>query len=725
MRSCCVALGFIIYAGCTQLTTEKPAVSEELRVEAIAKLRDVDDNQQRWVKVHAAEWLLELGYSRGIAKAFRNELEKHGEEPEYRIGIWRVLAKTPPGRNSKAWIDKIKGVCFDESAPDRTHATETLAKLRQSIVVPKQRDQLVSEAVNGDTRLGAFARWLLVYTSEEQRDKSLSSLIELLQSTQSDSRRIAAFALQQLGPLDEANWKKLVESAKTESDPITKVRLQGAILITAPETADKSALEAIRTELLQSDSQTDSKLNIELTRILADVGKPNDIALLEKYLQAVPPETLDEAEKSVTADLNAAAANAILRIDRRSKQHNIHWIDWIVIAAYGLAMLGIGVYYSRLTTSSDDYLLGNRAMRPWMVGLSLFATLLSTISYLAYPGELIRFGPLILTSVLALPLVYLAVGWWLIPTLMAIRSASGYALLEERLGVGVRLLGASVFLVLRFIWMATIIYATANMALLPALNIDRSYTPLLCVILGLVTLCYTSLGGLRAVVLTDVIQSFILFGGAMVAVVLVTIHFGGLNWFPTSWPGHWLSPSFGLGFQDRITVTSAMIFLFTWYICTCGSDQMAIQRFKATSDVAAARRSFGVSLVAAFLVKAMLGLVGVAVMAFFLDQPDKLPDRTTVFSNADQMFPRFIVVQIPVGLTGLVISGIMAAAMSSLSSGISAATSVISDDFVKRFRGLPASDRATVTEERCISALIGALVVALSLCRGLCAGKSV
>jgi SSS family solute:Na+ symporter len=386
-------------------------------------------------------------------------------------------------------------------------------------------------------------------------------------------------------------------------------------------------------------------------------------------------------------------------------------------------MIGIGFYYSRRTKNSDDYLLGGRAMRPWMVGLSLFATLISTITYLSYPGELIRFGPLVLSSVLSLPLIYLVVGWWLIPTLMAIRDASGYALLEKRLGVEVRLLGASVFLVLRLIWMATIIYATANVALLPALDIDQSYSPLVCVILGVVTLGYTSMGGLRAVVLTDVIQSFILLGGALVAVILITCHFGGFQWFPTTWPSHWKSPSFSLGFQDRITVTSSIIFMLTWYICTCGSDQMAIQRFKATQDVAAARRSFGVALIANFLVKVMLGLVGVAVMAYFLDQPDKLPANTTVFTNADEMFPRFIVVGIPIGLTGLVISGIMAAAMSSLSSGISAATSVISDDFIKRFRGLPEGDRATLTEERCISALIGALVVALSLAVGYVPGN--
>ncbi|MEX0643345.1 MAG: hypothetical protein WD468_11620 [Pirellulales bacterium] len=712
---CVAALGILTFASCSGSAAKAPAVSNKLRDEAIAKLREVRDTQESWVKVHAAEWLVELGYPQGVADAFRAELEAHGNDPEYRIGILRVLAKESQYRREHAsWIDKIKRVFLEEGSPDRAHAAETMAKLRVSLE-PDELKAVNKAADSADVRLASYCRWLLAEADGDDRHVHLDRLCDLLDSPAVESRRIAAYALRSFRPLETDHWRRVVDRAESESDPFVKLRLRGTALITAPTTAEKSELEGIRSELSQARASGDITLDQEMVRTLIEVGKSSDLPVLERYLRADVPEKQALTASSATADLSAAAADAILRIDRRSKLHRIHWLDWTVIAGYSLLMIGIGLFYSLRTKDREDYLLGGRVLRPWMVGFSLFATLLSTISYLAYPGELIRYGPFVLCGVFAFPVIYLIVGWWLIPSLRAIPGASGYALLEERLGSGVRLLAASVFLLLRFIWMATILYATVTVALLPALDIDPAYTPLLCAIMGIVTLGYTSLGGLRAVVLTDVIQSFILFGGAMIAVILVTIHFGGLQWFPTSWPSHWRTPNYGLGFQGRITVGNAMIFMLAWYVCTCGSDQMAIQRFKATRDIAAARQSFGVSLISAFAVKAMLGLVGLAVMAYFLDQPDKLPDRITVFSNADQLFPRFIVIGIPIGLTGLVISGVMAAAMSSLSSGISAATSVISDDFIKRFRGLPADERASLMEERCISAAIGALAVALSL----------
>jgi Na+/proline symporter len=164
-----------------------------------------------------------------------------------------------------------------------------------------------------------------------------------------------------------------------------------------------------------------------------------------------------------------------------------------------------------------------------------------------------------------------------------------------------------------------------------------------------------------------------------------------------------------------MTAINVSVALLAWFICTCGSDQMAIQRYRATGGIAAARRSFGVSLIATFLVKVLLAIVGLAVMAYFIDQPQLLPDQTTVHSSPDHVFPRFIVVGIPRGLTGLVIAGMLAAAMSSLSSGISASASVISDDFVRRFRGLPADETAKLAEERWISIAVGIVAVGLSL----------
>src|ERR1044071_6379825 len=104
-------------------------------------------------------------------------------------------------------------------------------------------------------------------------------------------------------------------------------------------------------------------------------------------------------------------------------------LDYAVIALYALGLLAIGRYYARRVRTADDYLLGGRAMSPLMIGLSLFATLTSTLSYLALPGEMVKNGPIVFSEMLSLPFVYLIVGWALIPRIMRQRVTSGYELL--------------------------------------------------------------------------------------------------------------------------------------------------------------------------------------------------------------------------------------------------------------------------------------------------------
>ena len=104
-------------------------------------------------------------------------------------------------------------------------------------------------------------------------------------------------------------------------------------------------------------------------------------------------------------------------------------------------------------------------MKSTSIGISLFATLLSTLSYLTYPGEMIQHGPIIFAGALAFPLVYFIVGWWIIPAIMKTGVTSAYEILEQKLGLSVRLLGTVMFLLLRLLWMATIIYVTVDVAL--------------------------------------------------------------------------------------------------------------------------------------------------------------------------------------------------------------------------------------------------------------------
>src|SRR5690606_2040898 len=115
-------------------------------------------------------------------------------------------------------------------------------------------------------------------------------------------------------------------------------------------------------------------------------------------------------------------------------------LDWIIIVLYLVAMLAIGWYYNRQNETEEDYLLGGRRMNPLAVGISLFATLLSTLSYLSYPGEMVLHGPGIFVGMLAFPLVYYVAGWWLIPRIRKMNITSAYELLERQLGLRVRML---------------------------------------------------------------------------------------------------------------------------------------------------------------------------------------------------------------------------------------------------------------------------------------------
>src|SRR3990172_5119993 len=111
-------------------------------------------------------------------------------------------------------------------------------------------------------------------------------------------------------------------------------------------------------------------------------------------------------------------------------------LDYAIVALYFLGMLAVGRYYAKRTRTAEDYLLGGRSMSPFMIGLSLFATLTSTLTYLAYPGEMIKHGPMIFAQLAAFPIVLVLVGWWLIPAIMRQTNVtSGYELLEARLGV--------------------------------------------------------------------------------------------------------------------------------------------------------------------------------------------------------------------------------------------------------------------------------------------------
>lgn len=392
-------------------------------------------------------------------------------------------------------------------------------------------------------------------------------------------------------------------------------------------------------------------------------------------------------------------------------------LDWAIIVGYLVIVLGMGWYYSRRSADNRDYFISaRRHMHPILIGISLYATLLSTISYLGKPGEMINRGPMLLIGqIISVPISFVVVGYFIIPRLMRERVTSAYELLEQRLGVSVRLLGASLFVGLRLIWMGLLIYL-ASVALVVIFGLDMKWTPAVSLVTGLVAVVYTSMGGLRSVVITDVFQFCLLFLGAVLCIVIVTINLGGFSWFPTEWSPHWdRQPWFSADPHVRVTMFGTIVSLGLWQIATAGGDQTAVQRYMATENAQSARRSYLIHASAVIVVTVVQGLLGLALLGYFTQVPSALGPGMSVAENGDHLFPYFIAHNLPVGLSGLVVSAAIAAAMSSVDSGVNSITAVATKDFLPRLGWRPAGEHAEVRFTKWMAFGIGAVVVTASM----------
>lgn len=703
-----------LFSGC--YTSKERIVSEELRETALERLKTILYSELEWEKVHAAEFLLKLGYTEDIKKVFLEEEIQKGKEYYYRTGIWRVLAQASQSQEEKQqWVDSIASVFNNPNAPDYIHAVESMAKLRVSpySVSAETTDSIL----NGEhSALWLYTLWGTAYTQEINIDQVKNQLAIIVRKKEEpdEIRRLAAYALQNMKDAGINNWGLLMDAACHEPDSSSAYIyiLSSALVNTPNDSLSLSKVNQCRTKIVESISNPEGIGHYEALLAIGELGNEHDLQLLLSLIN-----DSNDYRFNKNQDIAVAASNAILSIDRRQK-YTLRGLDWGVIALYGIGMLIIGWYFSRKVKNTEDYLLGGRKMNPLAVGLSLFITMISSISFLSYPGEMVKNGPAVFIAMLIFPLIYYIIGWLLIPKFMKMKVSSAYELLEIRLGLSVRMLATFFFLTLRFFWMATIIYVTVNIALVTVTDIPSNYTTYLGILLMLVTVIYTTIGGFKAVIATDAIQSVILWVGAFLTITFVIVEFHSFtSWLPDHYLKEWEPLRWGVNLQQRTTVGNVMVYLLAWYVCTNGSDQMAVQRYLSTKDIQAARRSFGISLVVAFVVKIFLAVVGLAMIAYFTKNPHFLNEGQTLYEQADNLFPKFILVGLPIGISGLVISGILAAAMSSLSSGLNSSSSVISEDILKRMIPHLVSSNP-LKQVKKISVYVGIIAITLSLLVG-------
>lgn len=359
-------------------------------------------------------------------------------------------------------------------------------------------------------------------------------------------------------------------------------------------------------------------------------------------------------------------------------------LDWSIIAAYLAAMVGMSVYLGRNQKNQDDYYVGGRTLPWWAIGVSTMATQTSAISFISKPAfvALKPGGGLTwLQFELALPFAIIVVMVFLLPFFRKLQLVSVYEYLEMRYDASVRYLISGVFLVSRGMAAGVIIYATA-IVLAVCLEVPLWVTIL---IIGIITLIYDTIGGMKAVVYSDVVQMTILLFGIMACIFFAIEEVGSIAKIFEIFPDdrmRAISMAGGFDGSSEAPFWGILLGGFFLYISYYGTDQSQVQRGLSSDTTEATKKSLFFNGIVRFPLTVLYMLMGIAVGAVYFQSPDL--QAVVPIDNYDYMIPQYILLHLPTGLRAILFAAILAAAMSSLDSALNSLSAATMRDFITR-----------------------------------------
>lgn len=377
------------------------------------------------------------------------------------------------------------------------------------------------------------------------------------------------------------------------------------------------------------------------------------------------------------------------------------WFDLLAILLYMALMAAVGLRFSRRQTSTERYFVAQRSVRWWAMGLSMLATLISSVTFVAYPGAAYAGNwSLLVPGFMAVGVLALA-GWVIIPFYRHAVRMSAYEYFEKRFGRPVRLYASLAFSLAHFSKMAFVFYLTAlTIHSITGLDMDWVIAGV-----GAVMVFYTLIGGIEAVIWTDVIQAFLCWTGVFVCLAYLLL-------LPPGGPGAVLNLAAGsrkftlgelsLDFSSP-TVPVLLLYGFFWYLQRYAADQTLVQRYLVAPSDRAAIKGVGLGALLCVPVWTLFMLIGTCTWAYFRLTGEQLPAYIT---KADQVFPYFIGAHLPVGISSLFLAALTGAAMTMLASDLNSLAMVGVEDFYRPLR--PASgDRQRLRAGRILVVLIG------------------
>jgi SSS family solute:Na+ symporter len=385
------------------------------------------------------------------------------------------------------------------------------------------------------------------------------------------------------------------------------------------------------------------------------------------------------------------------------------WLDLGIMLAYLAAMVAVGARFARKQTSTEQYFVAKRSIPSWAMGMSLVATLITSVTFIAYPGSAYGKNWSYLIPGFMVVGVLVIVGKMIIPFYRHGVGMSAYEYFGKRFGRPTRLYASFAFSLAHFSKMGFVFYLLA----LTVNSMTGWRIDIIVLVVGAATIFYTVVGGLEAVIWTDVIQGFVLWIGVAVCLgYLLFLPPGGPSAvLHIAWENHKFS--FGSTAFDLSQPTAIVMVLygFFWYLQKYTADQTVVQRYLVAKSDGAALRGVALGAMLCVPVWTLFMLIGTCTWSFFKLTGEKLPAYIT---KADQVFPYFLTVHLPVGMAGLFMASLMGAAMSGLASDLNCLAVVGVEDFYRALRPA-ATDRERLRMGKVIVACCGLLCVAIAL----------
>ena len=373
----------------------------------------------------------------------------------------------------------------------------------------------------------------------------------------------------------------------------------------------------------------------------------------------------------------------------------------IVLSAYLGGLFLMGLYFSKREKSTDDFFKAGGRIPWWAAGLSIFGTQLSAITFIAIPAKSYAtdwtWFIMNMTIVFVAPLIV----FLFLPFYYRLNVTTAYEYIEKRFNVVLRVLASAMFMIFQFARIGIILYLP-SIALSVVTGIDIQ----LCItIMALLSIAYTVMGGIEAVIWTDVIQVIVLLGGACLVLFTIPAHIQG-----------------GMGGMIDLALDADKLRLFDFHfsfqsptlwvlvfggiganLISYGSDQAVIQRYMTTGSEKEAARGIWTNAILTIPASLLFFGLGTALYAFFRSNPEAL---NVSMEMTDAIFPWYIASQLPAGVAGLLIAGIFAAAMSSLDSSMNSVATAFTTDFYRRFQPFT-EDRTCLRIARIVTVIVG------------------